>query len=504
MILVPDLKTVENTATSRAEVSLARLLASVEGPSDAVAFHSVRLRSHAYKQQAEIDFVVLWKRTVIVVEVKGGGVRRHEGRWYSIDRHDDWHALSSSPMEQARSGMYALGDILREEGVGWFPRESMVVTPDIEEPPNSVEWKAAHWLAGESMTTEGLRRCLDAVVAGAAEPPARQRRAGIDELRGWLFGEFARVPVFDAIRGAVLEEQAKATEGQARVVAGGALNDRMLVIGGAGTGKSLALASLARQESMLGRAVLVTFKSRSLSRMFEKLLVGHEVDVRAFDDLEANREYDVVLIDEAQDLMHASAMDRIDSAIAGGRGGGRWRMFMDPNNQAHVEGAFDEDVLALVHQECAVFELQMNVRNTRAIVHVIQQYLGADIGDPAIVHGERVNWHDAPSGHKWETVAAVAQQLYVEGVARDQLWVIPVCGAPVSSNFRERFEVRSPQEAKGLEADHVVVCALPDDLTGNSLAAFYVAATRARVGLHLVIEPDERKYLQKMIRQQGA
>ena len=111
---------------------LARLLRDVEGDHDAVAFHSVKLRSHAYKQQAEADFVLLWRGVVIVVEVKGGGVRKHEGVWYSVDRRGDWHRLPDSPMEQARTAAFALRDILQEEGVGWFPHEAVVVTPDIE------------------------------------------------------------------------------------------------------------------------------------------------------------------------------------------------------------------------------------------------------------------------------------------------------------------------------------------------------------------------------------
>ncbi|OSC45216.1 NERD nuclease, partial [Streptomyces sp. 4F] len=111
MILVPDLTDIERNASSDAERRVARLLRDVEGDPDAVAFHSVKLRSHAYKQQAEADFVILWKKVVILVEVKGGGVRKFDGAWYSVDRREDWHKLSGSPMEQARSAMHALRDI---------------------------------------------------------------------------------------------------------------------------------------------------------------------------------------------------------------------------------------------------------------------------------------------------------------------------------------------------------------------------------------------------------
>jgi uncharacterized protein involved in propanediol utilization len=59
VILVPDLADVIRYADSDAERRVARLLKSIESPADAVAFHSVKLRSHRRKQQAEAYGAVL-------------------------------------------------------------------------------------------------------------------------------------------------------------------------------------------------------------------------------------------------------------------------------------------------------------------------------------------------------------------------------------------------------------------------------------------------------------
>src|ERR1051326_4665160 len=160
MILVPDLADIERTAASDAERRVARLLRRVEGAPDAVAFYSVRLRSHPYKQQAEADFIVLWKNVVIVIEVKGGGVGKHEGVWYSIDRRGDWHKLNTSPMNQAQTAMYALRDILQAEGMAWFASEAAVITPDIDTPPHDVGWRPTHWLAKDDMSVERMTHAL--------------------------------------------------------------------------------------------------------------------------------------------------------------------------------------------------------------------------------------------------------------------------------------------------------------------------------------------------------
>lgn len=501
MILVPALADIERRAESNAERTFARLLKYVEGDADAVAFHSVRLREHAYKQQAEADFVILWKRTVVVVEVKGGGVRKHDGAWYSVDRHKDWHKLSSSPMEQAQSAAHALRDILRNDKLGWYPYEACVVTPDIDSPPVDIAWKRTHWLAHPDMSSAGIAAGLDAIVATAPACPAKQRLARIDELRTRLFGEFTRMPVIDAQRGAVIEEQNRATEGQARVLAALSRNDRLLVAGGAGTGKSLVLIEAAKQEREKGKSVLVTFRSPSLSQFFERYLDGSDIDVRPFDALEPALRYDVVLVDEAQDMMTADAMDKIDQVIVGGRESGRWRMFLDQNNQAHVDGAYDPDVVELLGSEAIWVDLDLNVRNTQAIVHVVQEYLGADVGDPGIVHGEKVYWHTVPGHDAVADGEQVAAELNENGAPSESIWIIDAASESPPMRGPRGFVVVSPRYAKGLEAEHVVVCNLPAVFESEGTARFYVAVTRARVSLHIAATKEDRKRLQRLIKE---
>jgi len=501
MILIPDLAEIDKTADSDAERFVARLLHEVESPRDAVAFHSVKLRSHAVKQQGEADFVVLWGGVVILIEVKGGGVRKHDGKWYSINRHGDWNRLRESPIDQARSAMFALRDILHEECVGWFATEAVAVTPDTDALPPAVEWKGSHWWAKEQMTVAALTDALEGVARGATAAPFGTKVARSETLRARLFGEFTRMPVIDAQRGAVLEEQNLATEGQARVLAALARNPRMLVFGGAGTGKSLVLAEGAKQEASEGKSVLITFHSPSLVDFFGPLIEGRDIDLLPFAKLNGDKQYDAVFVDEAQDLMNANGMDTLDAVIRGGRANGRWRMFLDPNNQARVDGEFDPDVCELVKDEALQLDLDRNVRNTRAIVHVVQEYLGADIGDPGIVHGDRVEW-------RWEEmtdVAAaegVARVLVADGARRENIWIISVSADGEPHRNQAGFLVTSPRFAKGLEAEHVIVCDLPQEYHDRGLAAFYVAVTRARVTLHVVASKDDKKRLQGLVRKQ--
>lgn len=501
MILVPDLLDIERTANSEAERTVARLLHGVDADPDAVAFHSVKLRSHAYKQQAEADFVILWKGLVFLIEVKGGGVRKHDGIWYSVDRRNGWHKLATSPMEQAQSAMYALQAILHEEGIGWFAHEALVITPDIDSPPHSPEWQPTHWLAKDDMSILGIAKALEAVSVTARRPPSGKRIAGKNDLRTRLFGEFTRMPVIDAQRGAVIEEQNRATAGQARLLASLARNPRVMVFGGAGTGKSLVLAEAAKQEADQGRSTLITFRSPQLSSFFAPHVVDRHIDLIPFEQLVPNQIYDAVFVDEAQDLMTAEGMDTLDAIVVGGRAAGRWRMFLDPNNQAHVDGAFDEDVLELVASEALSVDLDLNVRNTQAMVHVVQEYLGADVGDPGIVHGEKVRWHTRGGAAGVDEAESVARELVGDGVRREDIWIISTTSSAPAHTTAHEFIVTSPKYAKGLEAEHVIVCDLPSSFDDAGTAAFYVAVTRARVSLHIVASKDDKQRLQRLARQ---
>jgi len=500
MILSPDLQTILETADSDAERLVARLLYQVDGGPDAVAFHSVKLRSHRYKQQAEADFVILWKAVVVVVEVKGGGVRKVDGKWWTVNRRREWVALKEPPMDQANGAKMALREILHEDGLGWYADQHAVFTPDVDDLNRAVGWYPSHWLAKTGMTVEGITEALDEIVGKAPSPNPGAKRARVPDIRERLFGEFSRLPSIDAQRGAVLEEQNHATAGQAKYLEGLARTPRLIVLGGAGTGKSLALAEGAKQEAGQGRSVLITFRSPGLTSFFTALVGDRPIDVIPFGDLPADRTYDVVFVDEAQDLMTAEDMDRIDMVIEGGRANGRWRMFLDWNNQAHVDGAFDEEVFELVLEEAVEFELPMNVRNTKPIVHVVQSYLGADVGDPAIVHGEPLHWHDTDGSADVAVAEEVAEQLVADGVKPSSIWIIDASSSAEPVTRKRGFTITSPKYAKGLEADRVVVCNLPETFDHAGSAAFYVSATRARVGLHILVSATDKKRLQELLK----
>lgn len=497
MILVPTLEEIRRTSNSPAEILVATLLSELDFGDNARAFHSLRLRSHRYKRQAEIDFLVLIKGAVLIVEVKGGGIVQRDRKWWTVTRRGDSHLLKESPMKQAQDAGFALQEILSEENMGWYPWEALVITPDVKDIPGSAEWKSTHWLTGDDMTSKGLADALRKVLNDVDQPPQTRRRASDSDLRKQFYKDFTRLPSIDSSTGRVLEQQHRATVEQARILAISTENDRIIVKGGAGTGKTLVAAELAKQEAALGKTALLTFRSPSLRTVMETYVEGHSVVVMPFAETQGLNAYDVVVVDEAQDLMTVDDMDHLDKIVKGGREGGRWRMFMDPNNQIHVDGAFDSDVFELVRAGATVLTLPKNVRNTESIVHVVRQYLGADIGDPGTVHGEKVEWKRVSDG---DLNAAVirARELVDQGAGRDRLWLIDMASTDEPRTV-EGFQVVSPRAVKGLEREHVVAYGWPSTVTDEAIASVYVALTRARVSLSILVSTPEEEKLKELL-----
>jgi len=54
------------------------------GTEDWICLHSLGLSEHEAKRRAEIDFLLLTRIGIFVLEVKGGRVTRKDGEWHFV------------------------------------------------------------------------------------------------------------------------------------------------------------------------------------------------------------------------------------------------------------------------------------------------------------------------------------------------------------------------------------------------------------------------------------
>jgi len=260
--------------------------------------------------------------------------------------------------------------------------------------------------------------------------------------------------------------------------------------------------------------VLFTCRSEVLAAFVRSLLTGTSVGVYAAAEVPPDEQFDVVVVDEAQDLMNFDSLDRLEGTITGGWSDGRWVMFMDQNRQAHLYGDFDPDALQFVQSFGPVpATLRTNCRNTREIAFQTRALTGADTGVAAAGSGPEVKFAQI-TDQESETAALEThlRSLREQEVSAGHVTIVSLRGDWETSAARELREARkgrlrlldkasaagwpgdhltwaSAVDIKGLENRFVCVIDIDSLESETDIDLLYVALSRPRAGLWLATTP---------------
>lgn len=243
-----------------------------------------------FLRQGETDFVVLHpERGLLALEVKSGAPRydRRRGVWL----HDDGHPMKD-PFDQARQAGHHLNRLLGERAAGWreagLPFGYAVAFPDASAVVGGLLPEMTPHLIILEPDLARIQTRLEAVldrfgtVSGGQAAATGVMRSALDALQP----EFGLVPAFAAGPDTVERELVRLTREQLRVLDHLGANTRLLVRGGAGTGKTLLVVEQARRHAAAGRSVLVLCYNNSLeARLKEWLGDLDQVDVHTFHGL---------------------------------------------------------------------------------------------------------------------------------------------------------------------------------------------------------------------------
>ena len=249
-----------------AERSELKVRDALEALSDEwLVLHQVRWQSvrNGRPGDGEADFVLVNRNHgMIVVEVKGGGVRLDAGRWSSIDRHGEEHR-TKDPFEQATSSKHALVGYLKQRGVSTLPAGHIVVFPDVgtlsglgPAAPSDITWTRSDLRTAPEAVERAVRHWgLSAAIPGEFVRRIRSLLAPTVLVRPLLSDEIANVN----------EELIRLTDEQIVVMSGLRRNRRAVIYGGPGTGKTVLAVEQARRLSRDGFSVLLTCFNRPLA-----------------------------------------------------------------------------------------------------------------------------------------------------------------------------------------------------------------------------------------------
>lgn len=532
---------------SSAERRVFEMLAQISfGPAD-VALHSLNIGEHSYKRWGEIDFLLITRRGILALEIKGGRVACRNGIWEYTNRDGKVTRKRESPASQASSAYFALEKnyLLPRfrkdfEGVpsGWallFEGIDRVVTPGKSTLPELPDQ-----ISGYRADCHG-HNTLKAAISGFMDYWKSKARGKCDDVPDALIAEivsylrpnFEKVPPLNSQLKDFDEELCTLSDEQIGRMDELQENDRISILGGAGTGKTFLAMASARYDAAAGRSVLLVTRSPFLARF----LAAHDLPkgIRAccLEDLEAeiraNGRRDVLIVDEGQDLCQSSVLDLLGSAVVGGLEQGRWRWFGDPNNQIGSVFPFEDFAYEYIREHSVVRRLKDNIRNAPPIVESLVSISDCDLGTPRSRGvGSEVKFLNVDSHLEIPARTAKTVARLVSGeaaVSRSDIGILSSNGTMTSALLGElkaanvRAEklseralsgqrrdcalVASAQDFKGLERPVIVVAGLGEFKDERMLKqATYAAFSRANHTLLVVCTGEQAKALARLEHEQ--
>ncbi|MCB4759616.1 MAG: NERD domain-containing protein [Sulfurovum sp.] len=485
-----------------------------------LAFHSLNLTTHTKKRFGEADFVILCKYGLFVLEVKGGRVSSYDGQWYTINRYEEKHRLKESPFRQAEGALHAINNKIRDSYK--FPRLTLpigfgVIFPDVEWNEQSSEWDMRIICDAKKFRNfEGWLRNFFEYWHLKQGNGKKLTKEDIAALKQYLRPDFEVIEPLHVKLSQMEDIAVSLTKDQYKYLDIVAANSRVMCSGGAGTGKTFLAAELARRMASEDKNIALVCKSNWLKRYLETRIQNEFVTISTIDSVKLDMRrsgidiYDVLIVDEGQDLFDFDDIEILDEIVEGGLADGEWYIFHDINNQAGLFIDTKEEILELLESYSpAKIPLVTNCRNSEPILKKVQDSLHLDMGNTGTGIGPKV--HELLDiEHNGSALKEEIGNMLKGGVSPSSITILSPLSYEESSisllpekmkkniTKLDDYSVRSfpvseisfseIKNFKGLENEVIIVTDLkkPENLKENEKVEHYVAMSRARALLSVI------------------
>ncbi len=556
--MVPDTISPDASAGERLVFSKLKNDAGCRG---CIVLHSLFLANHLKAVSGEIDFLVLAPgKGIFVLEVKHGRVSRKEGVWKFTNRFGTTTTSTKGPFQQAHDAMYSLRNILIKQSSGKPAVKKMIgeilfgygvmftgldqfCDYGTEAEPWMIYTRQGLGVA-VSDYIEALSRGFHEKMGRKAWYDVNQARPSIDDcenilalIRGDFSYQYTTINKLFDLENAIDSY----TREQFHIIDIADYNERCLISGQAGTGKTLMATELFRRavekgqrvgffcfnkllgkkiesdaQKVAGGAPASSYAAGNLHRYMAALSgkpVPKEADdyffrealpwefIFSFEEKQPEK-FDLLVIDEAQDLLTDNYLEVFDMILKGGIADGRWVFFGDFSNQAIYLNDPDKAVRLLSTRAnfTRLPPLTINCRNTRTIAREISVLTGTGLpGFPDLApRGDSVDSFFPGSA---TLMAKKAEEIVMElegsGIPTDRLIILSakrlenscVVHSPALMELIQAGKVRfrTIHAFKGLEASYVILTDLDKLDTKQAERLLYTGLSRAKIKLYLVL-----------------
>ena len=475
----------------------------------------------------EIDVLLMHEKYgFLAMEVKGGPVRIEKGEWYRGNEH-----FKNSPIRQALNAAFEFRDYLRDHSL---PLQHVhipyaLVLPDVLK----IEGQLPPACTEEMLFLNPVFENIEHMVTDCIIKSEKRQYLSSKKIE-----EFYRVALPtvnfvwdpDAQRRYSNDAITRISDEQIRALRSLDINDRVLVSGVAGSGKTRLALMWAHQAARSGRNTLLSCYNdplgrylQSVSSPYPTLTVGPflrtvsqfpgiprleepmELDdrdnfwnVEMIEHLyeyaeQSEIKFDTIVLDERQDF-NDEWMDIIEKLLVDEKS--KILCVADPNQDLYERGFFMPEG----GSPWALAELRLNCRNTREIASFVFQFGGGPSAS-ASPEGDPIKFISVvdTSSMMEAVLEEIRTAMNPKGLGEKDIVVITGTSAErdlfynmASDEFSfGRWEDRSDaliacetaKRAKGIEANFVILATLNQDIQKNEI---YVGASRARSNLVIV------------------
>lgn len=530
-----------------------------------VVLHSLGIANHRTVLYGELDFFVIApKLGIFALEVKGGRVSCNDGIWSFTNKYGKTTSKNRGPFAQANEGMFSLIDAVKQK---YGPHHKLsnllygtgVMFPDIEFQVDGTEGE--QWQVFDARNNRSVGDYIRKLAQNSKRKWENQfgffpqdklpDAKDVKELSAMLRGNFDKVMTVGKKIAYAEEALITLTEEQFHCLDQLEDNPRCLILGAAGTGKTLLAIEEVKRSAALGQKVAFfcynSMLANWLKQLFEEMLpevrpvyVGtihawllqiansagakiklgrdelaefyqKELPLIAFDALDQYPIiYDKIVIDEGQDILGTDSFEVLDAVLKGGLERGKWSIFGDFTRQAiYQDSEHINDVLDALDSRTSFirFKLKINCRNTKFIGDEIKCITGFDSGSYI--------WSEiegAPVEHRvFNTQEEQKQQikeligkLIAEGISGENITILSpykrensvvsdITGIKIRDyrpNGDGSISFSTIQAYKGLENTVII---MTDVESFDHEQLMYVGLSRARSGLFIFESNEARK-----------
>ena len=508
---------------------------------EGIALHSLWQKNQSHKLLGEIDFLLITPKGLLCIEIKGGyNIYRKDGLWYSVDRNDVEHKIKN-PFRQAQECMYALKNYLKDTKfknalVGMsvaFPEcyftgkgndllTEVVFDATTDNFDTYIKHVYEYWFNRYKETNNFTCKDLN--------------KNDINDLKKILRGNFSVIPAIGKELENISNEIINLTEEQYDYLNNLTEdNDRVMIKGVAGTGKSILAIEKAKQLMARGISTAYICFNRNMGELAKSsvgdiskdcyvgtlhhLLMLHLSSMSINDNLSdicsdftkevsIVNKFEVLIIDEAQDLMDYNIMEVLSMFLKGGLENGKWMILYDPNQNIFQPMTSFDETFKFLKEYCrpAVVNLNINCRNTKQIAESVSKITKVKSAQIMNINGTEVELKSYDSNKDCISILKKEiKSLLTGGINASNIVILSkykkensilkdipsLCGLSIkemnsiSYENKNMLKYYTVQSFKGLESDIVFYIDIDSFVRTRDRMINYVALSRAKSFLYV-------------------